>query len=236
MRSPVTPAMSLITVGELEVHLEEGLLHALHVGSGALHQGLAVPQIGPQGRDRGGRSEAASEQPNAVQLLQPLAVHDIGLAAGDVLHMTRVDEHHVEAAGFEDLVERNPVDPGGFHRHSSDAAGGKPVGEAMEIRREGRERAHRSRLTIGRDGDIMLLGSAIDAGGIRVDALQQRGVGRRCSPVTTLGMLHGRLLSTAWSTEPPRTGRQRTDILLNGITRRAACHHCSRRSLPWATL
>jgi len=29
--------------------------------------------------------------------------------------------------------------------------------------------------------------------------------------------------------------RQR-GILLNGITRVDACHHCSRRSIPWATL
>jgi hypothetical protein len=46
--------------GELEVHLDQRLLHALDVGGGALHQGLAVPQIGAQGRDRGGRSEATA--------------------------------------------------------------------------------------------------------------------------------------------------------------------------------
>jgi hypothetical protein len=43
----------------------------------------------------------------------------------------------------------------------------------MEIRREGVERAHWARVPVGRDGDIMRVGAAIDARGIRVDALQE---------------------------------------------------------------
>jgi hypothetical protein len=39
-----------------------------------------------------------------MQLLDPLAVHDIGFAAGDVLYVPRVDEDDVEAARLEDLV------------------------------------------------------------------------------------------------------------------------------------
>src|SRR6266536_2830592 len=34
----------------------------------------------------------------------------------------------------------------------------------------------------------------------------------------------------------PGTGMRRRMILLPGITRRAACHHCRRRSIPWTTL
>src|SRR6266540_7325096 len=34
----------------------------------------------------------------------------------------------------------------------------------------------------------------------------------------------------------PGTGMRRKMILLPGITRRAACHHCRRRSIPWTTL
>ena len=141
--------------GELEVHLDQRLLHPLDVGGGALDQGLAVAQIGAQGRDRSGRSEAAAQQPHAMQLLDPLAVHDIGLAARDVLHVPRVDEDDVEAARLEDLVEGDPVDPGGFHRHGGDAAGREPVGEAMEIRREGLERAHGGCVTVRGDGDVL---------------------------------------------------------------------------------
>jgi hypothetical protein len=33
--------------------------------------------------------------------------------------------------------------------------------------------AHGGRVTVGGNGDIMLLGPAIDAGGVRIDALQE---------------------------------------------------------------
>jgi hypothetical protein len=32
------------------------------------------------------------------------------------------------------------------------------------------------------------------------------------------------------------TGMRRKNILLSGITRAGACHHCRRQSIPWATL
>jgi hypothetical protein len=51
------------------------------------------------------------------------------------------------------------------------AEGRAPVRETVELRREGLERAHRGRVTVGGDGEVMLLGPAFDAGGIRVDAL-----------------------------------------------------------------
>ena len=94
-------------MGELEVHLQQGLLHPMDVGCGTLHQRLAVAQIGAQGGDGGGRPEAAAQQADAMQLLEPLAVHDIGLASGDVLDVPRVDKDHLEAPGLEDLVEGN---------------------------------------------------------------------------------------------------------------------------------
>jgi hypothetical protein len=39
-------------------------------------------------------------KPTLCRLLEPLAVHHIGLPARDVLDVTRVDENHVEAPGF----------------------------------------------------------------------------------------------------------------------------------------
>jgi hypothetical protein len=184
--------------GQLQVHLHQSLLHALDVRGCTLHQGLAVTQVGAQHGDGGGRPEAGRQQAHAVQFLEPLAVHDIALPGRDVLDVPRVDEHHVEPAGLQDLVERDPVDPGGFHRDAGDAAGQQPVGEAVEIRGEGLERAHRGRVPVGGNGHVMHLGPAIDAGGIGVDALQQGQAGRRLPlPVTTRRGLHGRLLSTA---------------------------------------
>jgi hypothetical protein len=108
-----------------------------------------------------------------MELLDPLAVDDVGLAAGDILDVTRVDEHDVDAARLEDLVEGDPVDAGGFHGDGGHAARGEPVGQTMEIGRERLERAHRGRVPVGGDGDIVRVGTAIDACGIRVQALQE---------------------------------------------------------------
>ena len=75
---------------ELEVHLNQRLLHTLDVCGGALHQSLAVTQIGAQGRDRGGRSEAAPHVHGARRLLlhlRPASVH-----AGDHRHLSPVGE------------------------------------------------------------------------------------------------------------------------------------------------
>ena len=136
-------------------------------------QGLAVPQIGAQRRDGRGRPEAAAQQPDAMQFLQPLAVHDVGLAPGDILHVPRVDEHDVEPPRLQDLVQGDPVDARGFHRDGGHAARGQPVGQAMKIGREGRERAHGRRVPVRGDGDIVRVGAAVDARGIQVDALEQ---------------------------------------------------------------
>src|SRR4030095_2355312 len=183
--------------GELEVHLDQRFLHALGVDGSALHQSLAVAQKGAQGRDRGGRAEAAAQQSGAIDLLEPLAVHDIGFAARDVLYVTRVNEDYVEAPRLEDLVEGDSVDAGGFHRHCGDAAGRAPVGEAVELGGNGLERAYGGRVTVGGDGDVMLLGPAVDASGIRVDPGQAREAGRRLLRAATLRLLHGMLLSPA---------------------------------------
>ena len=45
---------------ELQVHLHQGLLHMLDMGSGILHQPLPLAQIRAQGCDLGIRSEAAT--------------------------------------------------------------------------------------------------------------------------------------------------------------------------------
>ena len=221
---------------ELEVHLQQRLLHALDMCGGALHQGLAVAQIRAQGGDGGGGAETAAQQADAVQLLDPLAVHDVALPPRDVLHVMRVDEHHLEAPGLEDLVEGDPVHPGRFHRDGGDAAGREPVGAAMEFGRDGRERPHRGRVPVGGDGDVVLGRPAIDPRGVRVHALEECGAGCRLLAMTRLMALHGMLLLDRVRRSIRGQGMRRRGILLNGITRRRACHHCRRRGIPQTRL
>ena len=114
---------------QLHIHLHQGFLHAQHVHAARLEQGMAVTQIRPERDDLRPRPKTRPEEADAVQVTDPLAVGDIGLPARHILEMARIDEEHLEAAGLQDLVDRNPVHPGGFHGHTGHATGRQPIGE-----------------------------------------------------------------------------------------------------------
>ena len=158
---------------KLQIQLPQRFLHPLDVRGRALDQRLPVAEIGPQNGDRRRGSKTAPQEPDAVQLPEPLAVRDIALAAGDVLHVPRIDEDDVEATALKDLVEGDPIHARGFHRHAGDPTGRQPVRETMQIVGKGLEGPHRRRITIGRDGNVMLGGPAIDAGDMPLDPLQE---------------------------------------------------------------
>ena len=141
---------------ELHVHLDQRFLHPLHQSTRALDQRGPMSEIPAQGDDAVGGTEAPAQQPEDVQVPEPFAVGHIALPAREILNMARIDEDHLEAARVEDLEDRNPIHPGGFHRHVGDAAGGQPVGQPLEVAGEGREGLDRRGVAIRRDGDEVL--------------------------------------------------------------------------------
>lgn len=159
-------------VVELHVHLLERLLHPVDLGVRIAHQAGAVPQVAAQDADGIGRTEAAAQEPKGVQLLQPLAIGHVGLAPGQVFDVARVDQEHLEAARLQNLEKRNPVHASRLHRDGLNPAGLEPVGQAVQVGREGAKGAHRLRVAVGRHGDKVFFGPDIDAGGVQVDLLQ----------------------------------------------------------------
>ena len=125
-------------------------------------QPLPLPQIGTQPRHFRLRPETGSKQTVLVQPLKPLRVADVGLPSRHVLGVTRVDHHHLEAALFKDLEDRDPINTGRLHHHCSDPATGKPVRQPVKIIGECVERPHRFLITIRADGRDMDLGANID--------------------------------------------------------------------------
>ena len=71
-------------------------------------------------------------------------------------------------------IEGNPVDPGRFHRHGLHPALRQPLCQALQIGGEGAELADRLGVAFGRHRHEMTFLSAIDAGGIGLDAFEQR--------------------------------------------------------------
>ncbi len=70
----------------MDIHLRERLLHVLHMPCLAAQRAYVV-----------GRTKRAAQQAVAHELLQPLAVQHVGLAARDILDMPCVDQQNGEA-------------------------------------------------------------------------------------------------------------------------------------------
>jgi uncharacterized protein (UPF0303 family) len=120
-------------IGQLDVHLDQGLLHGLHAaGLGPQQRGALAGQCA-QHADLVTGPEGATQQPIAHELLQPLAVEHVALAPADVLDVPSIDPQYVEAAAVEPFEQRDPVHAGGLHCYRVHAASGKPVGKTVEI-------------------------------------------------------------------------------------------------------
>lgn len=200
----------------LQVHLHERFLHALNVGPRTFDERLAMTEIGAEGDDGIGRPKTPAQEAHAVQLADPLTIRDIAFSPGHVLEVPRVHQQHLESAGLQDLVHRDPVDAGRFHRHAPYATGAEPVCQAQQIAREGRKRSHRRRVAIGRHGDKMFRRAAIDPCDVRIETLEDGGRDAWLSWRPAAIVFHRKLLHTAPSIREQGGGTE--DILPNGIT------------------
>src|SRR3954466_101572 len=192
--------------GQLQVHFDERLLHALDVNAGLFDEGVPMAEISSERDDRIAGPETAAQQSDDLQLAQPFAIRDVALASRHVLDVMGIHEPHGESARIQDLEQGNPVDARRFHGDARDPTARQPVRQSDQIARNGLEGLYRLRVVIRRDGHIVLGRSAIDPRGIRVDALQHRR-GRATLATTTRAIVfHERLLHT--EVEQPGTGRR----------------------------
>src|SRR6266545_6049900 len=96
---------------QLDVHLRQRFLHMLDMLGGMGKQHRALPQITAEDADLISRPEGASEQPEGVEALNPLAVMHVTFGpALDLLDLLRIDQEDLEATRLEQLKERDPID------------------------------------------------------------------------------------------------------------------------------
>lgn len=113
-----------------------------------------------------------------MQVLQPLAVGHVGLAAGHVLHVPGIDQADLDAGFLEQLGQGYPVNAGRFHRHRGDVVLLEPGDELAQVFGEGVEAAHRRVGDVGGHGDIDLARADVGAGGVEVEhGLHPHGFG-----------------------------------------------------------
>src|SRR6266487_526746 len=131
-----------------------------------------------------------------MQALYPLAVFPVRFAPRWNLDLSSIDQEEAYATRFEDLVDRQPVDSGRFHRHGIDATGEEPVSQQMEIGGEGSEGANGLCVPVGGHTGIDLIGADIQAGSIGMDTRQ--AIARQLrSRDTSRAHRHGNLLRTS---------------------------------------
>src|ERR1700738_4319026 len=108
----------------------------LDVHAGGLGEHLALPQIATQHANFIRGAKSASQQTVGMQLLDPLAIKDIRLAAGDILNVARIDQLDFEPVTFQHFKQRDPVNTGRFHSHAGNATLLEPSGKGFKVSSE----------------------------------------------------------------------------------------------------
>src|SRR5258705_13916690 len=119
-----------------------------------------------------GWAKRTSQQTVGVQLLEPLTIKDIRLAAGDVLNVARIDQLYFESTSLEQFEQRDPVNTSRFHRHGSDATLLQPSGQGLEVTSKSAKLAHRKWIPSFGYCHQVLLGPDINPRSIQVHVLQ----------------------------------------------------------------
>jgi hypothetical protein len=130
-------------LGELDVHFDQRLLHALYPVALLSAEDLALPCHGAHHAHLAVGAEGTAQQAQTHELLQPLAVLHVALAPGHVLHLACIDQEHLQSALLQHLVHRNPVDARRFQRHRVDPTLNEPVGQCVQVAGHHAELAHR---------------------------------------------------------------------------------------------
>src|SRR5206468_10610223 len=154
-----------------------------------------------------GRNETAPQKAECVKLAKPLAVRHITLSARYVFGLAGVHQRDHETFLLQNLMQRNPVDAGGFHHYVSDCANFEPFRHGHKVRRKTAERAHRLRIPVLRHRNVVGLRTDVDSGRVRMQNFYRvKG--------TTASWLHrGPLQQDVQPWSRVENGR----ILLNGI-------------------
>lgn len=114
-RLPGPSAQVADHIRQLHIHLGQDLLHPLDAGADGLDVVAVLTPINSRGPNLGSGVERVAQEPVGVQLQQPLTFLHVSLPPWEIARISRVHQIDLEAFGIQYLVQRNPVDPRGFH-------------------------------------------------------------------------------------------------------------------------
>jgi hypothetical protein len=105
-----------------------------------------------------------------MEILEPLAILDVGFAAGEIFAVSGIDQKDFQAGRLEDLEEGDPVNAGGFHGDGGDAGSFEPVAELEQGIGEGLELTNRVGIGTGGNGDPDFASADINTGRVGVES------------------------------------------------------------------
>lgn len=70
----------------------------------------------------------------STEFSEPLSIRDVGLAAGQILGVPGIDQHHVQLR-LHRIVERLPVTSRCLHDHQRDVFVGQVLGQSLDLGR-----------------------------------------------------------------------------------------------------
>jgi DNA invertase Pin-like site-specific DNA recombinase len=77
-----------------------------------------------------------------MKLAEPCGIADVCFAPRHVLGVTRIDQNDLEPVLLKNLIGRDPIDPGGFHRDTGHATRFEPVRQIMQVLRKCAKHTH----------------------------------------------------------------------------------------------
>src|SRR6266851_37814 len=119
---------------QLDVGAFERLLQSIHLGRPLVDQRGPIAYEFAQLALVPIRNEARTQQTMTEQIGNPLGIFDVGFAAWHGLQVLRVDDQQGERlALLQDVVDRLPVDPSGFHRYVGAATLDQPLAQGFQV-------------------------------------------------------------------------------------------------------
>ena len=177
-----------------------GFLHVQDVRGAVFDELRAMAEEGPEHAHFIVGPEGAGQEAEGMKLLQPLGVVVVRLSAGHDFEVARIDQVDTDVGRLEHLVDRNPIDAGGFHRDGIDVVGEQPRHQLREIGGEGGERTDDGQIAVGREGGDDLGTANVETGRVRKDGRQMVD-----SETFGLGHRHG-LPRWMWVSQPDCEG------------------------------
>ena len=160
-------------LGELAVHLLQGLVPVLHMLGRRGDEHVAVAQGAAEDADLVLGPKGASEEPVGMQALQPLALQgsSCGPSRG-ALRLAGIDQQDLHAPRLQEFEQGDPVAPSRCHGDGRDAAVEEPVGEGRKVGGAGAETTYGLGDAIWWHGDPVLGFADVDPCGVGIENLE----------------------------------------------------------------